>query len=95
LLPLPELAYHYLQTSPPPPELATSFHATAPPDLPACVPAHPLDLHTSTLTRPPDLQTSTDLFHEHNQVGREEKPRHSDGEQITGISRMVVRVDDE
>ena len=50
-----------LQTFRPPPELATplelaiSFHATAPLDLPACMLAHPPDLQTYTPSRPPDL----------------------------------------
>src|SRR5690349_3484304 len=43
-LPLPELTYHCLQTLSPPPELAISFHATAPADLPVCMLACPLNL---------------------------------------------------
>jgi hypothetical protein len=38
---------------------------------------------TYTTSRPPDL------LHKHNQAGWEGKPRHSDGGQIAGISRMV------
>jgi hypothetical protein len=68
----------------------TNSRPTRPPDL------H--DLQTHTTSRRPCLyafQTSRPLrlhtchLHKHNQAGREEKPRHSDGGQIAGISRVV------
>jgi hypothetical protein len=67
-----------------PPDLASVLS-----QLPYLQVSRPLRLNACMTSRPPDL------FHEHNQVGREEKLRYSDGREIAGISRMVIRVDNE